>query len=295
VHDGLKGLLNVSKPSGPTSRDMVNLVSRMLRRVKAGHAGTLDPLATGVLVICIGSTTRLIDSIQRMPKTYRTVIRLGARSDTLDVDGHVEAVEDPRIPDEDDVRGAVATQVGEISQLPPEFSALKVGGRRAHDLARSGQVVELAPRMVRIDRIDVISYTWPRLELEIACGGGTYIRSLARDVGDALGCGGLVEVLTRTRIGPFAAEDALDPSALTLESLPGLLLSPLAAVPHLPRISLDASQLADIVQGRALPADRFPVEARSPGPAALLGPDGALVAIAEVDLGGNVQPRKVLS
>ena len=201
VDSGLRGILNVNKPSGPTSRDVVNRVARILRRVKVGHAGTLDPLASGVLIVCIGSATRLIEFVQRMPKTYRTVIRLGARSDTLDADGRVTEVEQPRIPDEGEVRRAVACQVGEISQVPPDYSALKVQGRRAHDLARSGQAVDLAPRTVRIDRIELVAYSWPRLELEIDCGGGTYIRSIARDVGEALGCGGLVEVLT----GPASA------------------------------------------------------------------------------------------
>ena len=199
------GVLNLNKPGGMTSRDVVDLVSRPLRKakVKVGHAGTLDPLATGVLVVCVGSATRLIEYVQRMPKAYRTVVLLGARSDTLDADGKVEAVEDPPIPTEAEVRSALLTQVGTISQMPPQFSALKVEGKRAYDLAREGQAVELAARPVRIDQVELISYAWPRLELQVDCGSGTYIRSIARDIGEILGCGGLVEVLTRTRIGPF--------------------------------------------------------------------------------------------
>jgi tRNA pseudouridine55 synthase len=290
----LQGVLNVNKPSGPTSRDVVNQVTRMLRRIKVGHAGTLDPLATGVLILCVGSTTRLIESIQRMPKTYRTVIRLGARSDTLDADGQVTEVDDPHVPDEGEIRRAIVSQVGEISQVPPEYSALKVQGRRAHELARSGQAVDLASRTVRIDSIELVAYTWPNLELEVDCGGGTYIRSIARDLGAALGCGGLVEVLVRTRIGPFTLEDAVAPAALTTGSLLGHLRSPLEAVPDLPRIPLDETQVAAIAQGRALAADRLAVPAPPPGPVALLGPDGNLIAIAEVDLHQSIQPRKVL-
>ena len=203
----MNGLLNIDKPSGISSRAVVDLVARLLPRIKAGHAGTLDPLASGVLVVCVGSTTRLIESVQRMTKTYRTVIRLGARSETLDADGQVEVVENPRVPSEPEVRQALAGQVGEILQRPPEYSALKVKGQRAYRLARAGRVIDLEPRLVRIDRVELLSYQWPLLELEIACGGGTYIRSIARDVGEALACGGLVATLVRTRIGPFTVEE----------------------------------------------------------------------------------------
>src|SRR3954468_3683489 len=125
----LCGGLNLNKPGGLTSRAVVDRAARPLRGVKVGHAGTLDPLATGVLVVCVGAATRLIEFVQRMPKTYRTVVRLGARSDTLDADGHVVVVESPRVPEESEVRAALATQVGTIEQRPPEFSALKVAGR----------------------------------------------------------------------------------------------------------------------------------------------------------------------
>ena len=219
----VRGVLNLDKPTGVTSREVVDRVARPLRGVKVGHAGTLDPLASGVLVVCVGAATRLIEFVQRMPKTYRTVVRLGATSDTLDADGHVVAVASPRVPKESEVLAALAGQVGTIEQRPPAFSALKVAGRRAYDLARAGLEVELAPRPVTIDRIDLLGYAWPRLELKIACGGGTFIRSIARDVGEALGCGGLVEVLVRTRIGPFTQAEAIDPMSLTAESIPGLL------------------------------------------------------------------------
>ncbi len=219
----LSGLLNLNKPIGVTSRDVVDRVSRPLRKVKVGHAGTLDPLASGVLVVCVGPATRLIEYVQRMPKTYRAVVRLGATSDTLDADGTVVEAENPPVPTECQVREALASQVGTIEQLPPQYSALRVGGRRAYDLARAGREVELAPRPVEVHRIDLRLYEWPRIEVEVHCGSGTYIRSIARDVGEALGCGGLIEVLTRTAIGPFLLPDALDPEALTSETLPGLL------------------------------------------------------------------------
>jgi tRNA pseudouridine55 synthase len=292
----LKGILNLDKPSGPTSRDVVDLVARLVRRIKVGHAGTLDPLASGVLIVCLGSATRLIESIQRMPKTYRTVIRLGARSDTLDAAGRFVEVESPDVPTEEEVRRAIAAQVGGILQRPPDYSALKIKGRRAYELARSGRRVGLPPRLVRVDRVELAAYAWPRLELEIDCGAGTYIRAIARDLGETLGCGGLIETLVRTRIGPFTLDRSVDPDTLTPGSLPDHLRPSIEAVPDLPRVILDESQLAAVTQGRALDASSVPVPTLPPGEVALLGPDGSLIAIAQADIDrGTIQPRKVLS
>jgi len=278
-----------------TSRAVVDCVARPLRGVKVGHAGTLDPLATGVLVVCVGAATRLIELVQRMPKTYRTVIRLGARSDTLDADGQIVEEASPRVPELAEVRAALATQVGTIDQLPPEYSALKVAGERAYDLARAGRPVVLQPRQVRIDRIELLRYEWPRLELEIDCGSGTYIRSIARDVGDALGCGGLIEVLIRTRIGSFAQSDGLDPLALRVESIPDLLRPALEAASDLPMLPIDANALAAVAQGRTLERGHLGDSAIPAGEVALVGPDGKLVAIAEGDpRNGRVLPRRVL-
>jgi tRNA pseudouridine55 synthase len=289
-------VLNLNKPTGLTSRDAVDRVSRPLRGTKVGHAGTLDPLASGVLVVCVGAATRLIEYVQRQPKTYRTVVRLGARSDTLDADGRVVEDAAARAPAEAEVRAALAGQVGTILQVPPQFSALKVEGRRAYDLARAGSAVELAARPVTIRRIELQGYAWPRLELEIECGGGTYIRSIARDVGEALGCGGLVEVLVRTRIGPFALAEALDPLGLSAAALPGLLKPALDAVPDLPRLVLSAEEVAAVARGRSLELNRRPGELPPTGEVALVGPDGVLAAIAEADPGaGRVFPRRVLA
>ncbi len=287
------GLVVVDKPRGITSRAAVDRVVRLVgRRTRVGHAGTLDPLASGVLVILVGAATRLVEEVQRMPKTYRTVVRLGARSDTLDADGLIELVPDPHRPEPSAIDRAVAPLMGEVEQVPPRFSALKVGGRRAYDLARAGRSVDLAPRRVRIDRIEVIRYEWPELELEIDCGAGTYIRSIARDVGEALGCGGLVDVLVRTRIGPFRIDDAVGLSRLTAESLPGLLRPPVEAVAGLPRRVLEADELAAVASGRRLPARDV---AEVGGRVALVDLDGRLVALGEVESpGGWIQPRKVL-
>lgn len=206
----MNGLLVIDKPAGMTSRDAVNRIQRLLTRgTKIGHTGTLDPLATGVLVLCIGRATKLADHIQAMGKTYNTRIRLGAVSDTDDADGKTVVAPDALPPTLEAIHELLSGFLGNIEQLPPSYSALKVGGRRAYDLARRGQEVKLEPRIVRIDRIDLLQYDWPYIDLEIDCGKGTYIRSIARDLGLRLGTGGLVQMLRRTRVGPFTANGAI--------------------------------------------------------------------------------------
>ncbi len=285
------GLLNLNKPIGVTSREVVDRVARPLRKVKVGHAGTLDPLASGVLVVCVGAATRLIEYVQRMPKTYRARVRLGASSDTDDADGTIVEAIDPPIPSAADLRAVLASQVGVIEQVPPEFSAIKVAGERAYDLARAGREVVLKARPVTVHRVELLDYDWPRVELEIDCGAGTYIRSIARDVGDALGCGGLIEVLTRTRIGPFTVEEALDPMRLDRAAIVEALRPATEAVTGMPSVVLDDERIRAIGQGRAVEVDPPMRE----GEAALLDEAGAIVAIAEaVDGGRRLAPRRVL-
>jgi tRNA pseudouridine55 synthase len=285
------GVLCLNKPTGMTSRAVVDRVVRPLgRKVKVGHAGTLDPLASGVLVVCVGAATRLIEYVQRQAKTYRTVVLLGARSDTHDADGTVTADPHAYAPTADAVAAVVGSQVGTIFQKPPEFSALKVEGRRAYDLARAGESVNLAPRPVTIHKIEIRSYDWPRLELEVECEGGTYIRSIARDVGEALGCGGLVEVLVRTRIGAFSIVDALDPLTLSAATIRALIRPAAEAVTQLPSVPITAEQVADVARGRSISVPGVPA-----GEVALLGSDGLLVAIADADpRTGKVAPKRVL-
>lgn len=290
----MRGVVNLNKPPGITSRALVDRVVRLCPRTKVGHAGTLDPLASGVLLVCVGPATRLIETLQRLPKIYRAVVRLGARSDTLDADGQIVEVEDPPVPTEDLLRLALSGQVGEIRQLPPQYSALKVKGQRAYDLARAGRAVDLEPRIVRIDRADLVSYRWPHLELEIECGAGTYIRSIARDVGEEAGCGGLIETLVRTRIGPFTLEQSLDGENLSHESLSRHIRPLRDAVADLPAITLNESQVAAVVQGRALDVASLAIDSIPPGEIALLGADGRLVALARGDpLQRTIHPHRV--
>src|SRR5579871_6504470 len=210
----MNGLLVIDKPGGITSRDVVNRVQRWFpRKTKIGHTGTLDPLATGVLVVCIGAATRLADHVQAMGKTYRSRFRLGATSTTDDADGTVTETPEAVPPTREQIAAALPSFIGNVEQVPPAYSALKVGGRRAHDLARRGANVELTARVVRIDAVRVLAYDRPFLDVEIDCGKGTYIRSIARDLGAKLGVGGLVETLRRTRVGPFTAEQGISVDA----------------------------------------------------------------------------------
>jgi tRNA pseudouridine55 synthase len=282
----------MDKPSGVTSRDVVNQVVRVLGRgVKVGHAGTLDPLASGVLVVCLGVATRLVEFIQGQPKTYKAVVRLGARSNTDDADGEITEVENAGAPTDEAIQKAVSSQVGTILQTPPHYAALKVGGRRAYELAREGKEIELAARPVSVYSIRVTGYEWPRLELEVDCGAGTYIRSIARDIGECLGCGGLIQVLVRTRIGSFTQADAVHPDDLTIDSLPALLRPAGEALAGLPSLTLTEDELVEIVHGRAINV----VHHVSSGEVALVGPNGALVAVGEADEASRcVRPRRVL-
>jgi tRNA pseudouridine55 synthase len=191
-------------------------VKRLIPRgTKIGHAGTLDPFATGVLLLLIGKSTRLCESLMDSPKQYEAVIRLGATSPTDDPESEITEMADASPPALPAVVSALDMFVGQITQTPPTFSALKVGGRRAYDLARKGKPVELSPRLVRVDAIELLSYVWPLVSVRIDCGRGTYIRAIARDLGQTLGVGGYLTELRRTRVGEFYAADSVKLEQLT--------------------------------------------------------------------------------
>lgn len=247
------GFLVVDKPGGMTSRDVVDrALGWFPKGTKLGHTGTLDPLATGVLTLAVGVGTRLVEYVQDMDKTYRTRLVLGATSDTDDADGTIVARDVGRVPSQSDVSAALAGFVGVIDQAPPAYSAAKVDGRRAYALARGGAEVTLPPRPVRVYGIDLLSFAYPHLELEVRCGKGTYIRSLGRDLGEKLGCGAYVETLRRTRVGPFAAEDAVSLDASIEQAL--AKLQPLAAgLAGLPRVDVDTRAAARLRHGQSIP------------------------------------------
>jgi tRNA pseudouridine55 synthase len=286
------GLLVLDKPGGMTSRDAVDRALRWFPRgTRVGHTGTLDPLATGVLVLCVGSATRLTEYVQQMEKTYQTTVRLGAHSDTDDADGTVTSVAEAVAPTREQLAECLQGFLGEIEQVPPAFSAAKVTGRRAYDLARRGEEVALRPRTVHVYGIDVHRYEYPEADLEVRCGKGTYIRSLARDLGERLGCGGLVQVLRRTRVGPFHAQEAVPLDADT-ETARARLLPVTRAVAELPQIMVAAPTAAQLRQGRAIPPPGRPPQTDE---CAIVDADGLLVAIAQVDRRARLlRPVKVL-
>lgn len=230
-----EGLILIDKPLRRTSMDVcASIRSRFRRagapkRLKVGHAGTLDPLATGLLVVMVGKATRLCERFMAERKIYETQIDLSQNSTTDDAEGERTRVEPGVIPTGEQVAAVVGRFVGVIQQRPPAYSAMKVGGRRAYELARAGEIVELAVRPVHVYGLEVLRYEWPCLSLRIECGKGTYVRSLARDLGASLGAGGMLTQLRRTASGGFRVADAR-----TLDSLPVVMsqgdLLPLAEV-----------------------------------------------------------------
>lgn len=247
----MNGLLVIDKPGGMTSRDAVNRVQCWFpRKTKIGHTGTLDPLATGVLVVCVGAATRLADYVQAMGKTYHSRFRLGATSTTDDADGAVTETGAGSVTSEA-IDTALSRFVGVIEQMPPAFSAMKVDGKRAHALARTGAEVVLKARPVRVDTIRLTAYEWPWLDVEIDCGKGTYIRSIARDLGAALGVGGMVQTLRRTRVGPFMAEQGVGVEEKSADL--AARLRPMAeALGETPCVTLGADELRRFRMGQAV-------------------------------------------
>jgi tRNA pseudouridine55 synthase len=209
------GILILDKPAGISSARAVDAVKRLLpRKTRIGHAGTLDPFATGVLLLLIGQATKRCESLMGQEKEYLATVKLGAFTATDDLEAPPQPVEGAADPGIAAIDALLSWFVGTILQTPPAFSAMKVAGRRAYDLARRGEQVKLEPRPVRIDEIERVSYEWPLLRLRIACGRGTYIRSIARDLGVALGTGAHLTELRRTRIGEYALD-----RAVTLDTL----------------------------------------------------------------------------
>ena len=288
----LFGLLNVNKPAGKTSRRVVDRVAKLVKPAKVGHAGTLDPMATGVLVVCVGAATRLIPRIQQSVKVYRSTFLLGARSDTDDVTGELIETPDPVVPDIDAVHAALAQFQGTIEQIPPDFSAVHVAGRRAYKLARQGKQFELAPKTVEIHSLQLLAYQFPEVELEIACGSGTYIRSLARDLGELLGCGAVMSSLERTRVGPFQLGEAVAFDQLR-DDWREAFMSPLAALPDIPRHVCSEAETDPVRHGNPIPAPTD-VSWSADQEVALLGPDDELLSIAYFDSElDQLQPKQV--
>lgn len=288
------GLLNVDKPRGPTSHDVVQRVRRGTGERRIGHAGTLDPMASGVLVLALGQATRLMEYLTVSQKRYRAVVTLGIATDTYDAEGAV--VEEKPLPAgfaPEMVEAALAGFRGPIEQVPPVYSAIKVGGRPAYDRARAGEDVQLQPRRVEIYDLRLTAFEPPELTLELTCSAGTYVRSLAHDLGQALGSAAMLSALQRTASGRFLVQEAVSWPELEAGFADGswqrYLLPADFALADAPQVTLDADGLVDVGHGRAIRG-----EAVTEGLARAYAPDGKFVAVLRGDPGrGHWQPHKV--
>ncbi len=280
------GVIPVDKPPGVTSRRVVDVVARAARSRACGHAGTLDPLASGVVVVCLGSATRLVDLLHEQSKAYEAEFLLGRSSPSDDLETPVEEEAAPRVPSGAEIEAAAAALRGTILQRPCDYSAVHVEGKRAYRLARKGRAVEVAPRPVHVARLEITAWEWPRLAVEVECSSGTYIRALGRDLALAVGTRAVMASLRRTRVGPFTAGAATPLDALSPETLALALRPPLDALPHLPVTRLEGALLDRAVRGGLLDdaelargadlADRAPGAA---GRVAAIDAEGALVGI----------------
>jgi tRNA pseudouridine55 synthase len=282
----------IDKPGGLTSHDVVARVRRAAGQKRVGHAGTLDPLATGLLAVLLGPATRLAPYLAKMDTVYRGRLEFGLSTDTDDLDGRGLARRPGPWPDEELVRRALSRREGEGEQVPPAFSALKVAGRRAHRAARAGEPLELAPRRVTAYRLEFLAYEPPFLEFRAEVSSGYYIRSLVRDLGADVGPGAALAALRRERVGPWSLAQAVrlaDLAEWSPADWRDRLLSPAEALPHLPAVVLAGETLARFGQGQTVAV----TEPTGGGPHKVLDPEGNLRGLGEftpTSLGGG-QPR----
>ena len=267
------GVIPVDKPKGVTSRRVVDAIAKALRTKAVGHAGTLDPLAEGVVVVLVGHATRLMEFVQELPKRYVGGFLLGRSSPSDDLETPAKIEADPVVPDAHDLERALEAFTGDLLQRPCDYSAVHVDGKRAYDLARKGRAVEIPAKPIRIDRLAVVEYVWPRLVLDVTCSSGTFIRALGRDLAIHLGTRGLMESLSRESVGPFTRHSSL-PLERSFEA-EGAMLPAAAAVPHLPQVDLDDDRLRRLTRGIIVDV----AETRGHAAAAAIAPDGSLVGI----------------
>jgi tRNA pseudouridine55 synthase len=247
------GFLNIDKPLGLTSHDVVARIRRKTGLKRVGHAGTLDPLARGLLIVCVGGATRLSEYVMASTKHYRAVIQLGAVTSTYDAEGEIIRQTDPSSVSRDQVAACLFDFVGAIEQVPPMYSAVKRGGHKLYELARKGVALDLEARSVRIDALDLIAWEPPRFTLDVVCSAGTYIRSLAYDIGEALGVGAFLAALTRTASGVFNLADSVTlDSFMESPAWESHLIDPVRALSDWPVLQLQALDCLTLQQGRPL-------------------------------------------
>ena len=286
--ESVEGVLPVDKPAGPTSHDVVAQARRALGERRIGHTGTLDPFASGLLLLCVGRATRIAEYLTDMDKAYRATMRLGAATDTDDLTGTVLTEDDAwKALDDAAIRAAFAAEAGRRPQRPPAYSAKKVGGERAHRIARRGDTVELPEVEVEIHAIEVIAVDLPDVTFHVRCSSGTYIRSIARDVAARVGSGGHLTALRRTAIGPHRVADAVPVDEISdTTAVANALIAPAAALATFPRMNVGEEDARHLTHGR-------PVECALPDAETILVlHDARLLAIGRA-VGGRLEPNKV--
>ena len=246
------GFINLDKQPGQTSRDAVNAVQRLVRPAKIGHCGTLDPLATGVLVVCVGPATRLTNLVQEAPKTYVGDFRLGVSSETEDIEGQIEPLANAPLITAAEIEAVLPEFVGEIQQMPPKFSALKVDGKRAYDLARQGKEVKLKSRQIQVYSLRLTAFEYPNFQLEIDCGTGTYVRSLGRDIGARVGSAAIMTALRRTAIGSFTVADTVNVMQLDAQNISQHLMPVDHCLGSLERVVINDAQARGLTDAQPL-------------------------------------------
>lgn len=292
LRNAISGVLVVDKPVGLTSHEVVQIVRKGTNIRRAGHTGTLDPRASGVLVILIGPAVRLSEYVSASDKRYQAIIRLGATTDTYDADGHVTSSAPVNISEEQ-FESSLQQFIGEIEQVPPPYSAVKVKGRKAYEMAREGEEVDLQPRKINVYNLELLEWAPPEAVIDVYCSSGTYVRSLAHDLGNVLGCGAHLVGLRRTKSGRFTLRDAVPLRKLREAFEAGnwyqFLIPAAEALSDWPAIELDVDQVEAVRHGHRVPADPG-----STGWSRGISQQGELVALMEVDpASGEWQPRKV--
>ena len=260
MSEKLFGFLPINKPKGITSRRAVDAVKKLVKPAKVGHTGTLDPMAEGVLLICIGPATRLASFVQQSQKSYLGSFRLGVISETYDEEAELTVLDDaPRI-ESNQLESVLHEVAGLINQVPPQYSAIKVNGQRAYKLARSGKTVELKPREVNVYDLRLAEFEYPNFKLNIECGAGTYVRSIGRDIGKHFGSGAVMTALTRTTVGMFSLSRCVDVESVTLEVIRRHLVSPASIFEDLPETKLGLGQVTRLANGGVFTAAELELE-----------------------------------
>jgi len=292
IKNAISGVLVVDKPVGMTSHDIVQIIRKGTNIRRAGHTGTLDPRASGVLVILIGPAVRLSEYVSASDKRYQAIIKLGTTTDTYDADGHITSSSPVNITEEQ-FENTLKQFIGEIEQVPPPYSAVKVKGRKAYEMAREGEEVDLQPRKIQVYNLELLEWAPPEAVIDVYCSSGTYVRSLAHDLGDRLGCGAYLVGLRRTKSGRFTLRDAVPlrklREAFEVGNWYQFLIPAAEALSDWPALELTVEQVEAVRHG-----NRIPAEPKDTGMVRGISQQGELVALLEVDPATREwQPRKV--